>query len=218
MNLPRSTSSPAFQSGLWLRDMPPEVVNALYDAAQVRTLVKGQRLSEIGDVPEHLIGIDHGFVAIHTDDDQLLDLIAHIFGPGDWFGIAAMLSDRPRFVGSSALSDVRIVQISRTAFERIANAHPIVWRAVSVLSAMNAEIATRVARDTLIRSPAERCTATLARLVGRQPLPCELPITQTQFAGICSLSRGAVSKVLSELEKSGAISRGYASITVRKPL
>ena len=207
----------AFDNSVWQQFLPLEALQDMKNATQQRTLHPGQRLSEIGETSNYLFGVERGFVAIHTDDDHQLDVIGHIFGPGEWFGIAAILSDKPRFVGSSALTDVRVLQVPKIAFERLAQKHPILWKAIAVLSAMNAEVAVRVARDTLIKSPTDRCAATLNRLVGRQPLPCELPITQSQLADICSLSRGAVSKALAALEATGFIARGYSSITVNGP-
>lgn len=205
----------AFGAAPWLHNLPPDLIEALKAAAKVRTILAGCRLSEIGDVPDFLVGVESGVMALHTDNEEQLDTIGHIFAPGDWYGVAAILVHTPRFIGSSALTDARVVQVSRREIERIAAQHPILWRAIAVLSAMNTQLATRVARDALIKSPAERCAATLLRLAGRQPLPCELPLTQSQFAEICGLSRGAVAKALSDLELAGKVARGYASITVK---
>lgn len=216
MKNPKQIDRSAFDNSVWQQFLPSEALQDMKTATQSRSFHPGQRLSEIGDISSHLIGVERGFVAIHTDDDHQLDVIGHIFGPGEWFGIAAILSDKPRFVGSSSLTEVRVVQLPKKAFERIAQEHPILWKAIAVLSAMNAEIAVRVARDTLLKSPTDRCAATLNRLVGRQPLPCELPITQSQLADICSLSRGSVSKALTALEATGAIARGYSSLTVNE--
>jgi CRP-like cAMP-binding protein len=192
------------------------VVEALKGSAQTRSLKAGQRLNQLGDTPDSLIGVDHGALALHTDDEDRQDMIGHVFWSGDWFGVASILTDTPRLLGSSALTEVRVVQVPRRSIERIAKDRPILWRGIAVLSALNAQLATQVARDALLRSPAERCAATLDRLIGRQPLPCDLPITQYQFAEICGLSRGAVAKALSDLERDGALSRGYSSITLKR--
>jgi CRP-like cAMP-binding protein len=208
----------AFGASRWLGSLPPELVATLKGTARTSSVRAGQRLSELGDTADSLIGVDDGVLAVHTDDEDQHDIIGHLFWPGDWFGVAAILIDTPRFVGTSALTDARIVQLPRRAVERIAEGQPILWRGLAMLSAVNVQLAARIARDALLRSPAERCAATLDRLVGTQPLPCDLPITQTQFADICGLSRGAVAKTLSDLERGGVVSRGYASITVHRRL
>ncbi|ABG33220.1 Crp/Fnr family transcriptional regulator [Roseobacter denitrificans] len=192
------------------------MVKTLENAAHTLDLKAGQRFSEIGDTAHCLIGVNRGVLALHTDDQERHDVIGHVVWPGDWFGVASVLIDTPRFIGSSAHVDARVVLINRRSIERIAQEHPTLWRGVAVLAAQNAMLATRIARDNLLRSPTERCVATLDRLVGRQCLPCDLPITQGQFAEICGLSRGAAAKVLAGLERKGQISRGYASITVEK--
>jgi CRP/FNR family transcriptional regulator, cyclic AMP receptor protein len=205
-----------FGDAFWLRSLPGSAVRALESSARSEQLKAGQRLSEIGDSADCLIGVDSGALALHTDDEEQHDVIGHIFWPGDWFGVASVLTDTPRFLGSSALVEARVVLVPRRAIESLAQDHPILWRSVAVLAAQNAMTATRIARDNLLRSPAERCNATLDRLVGRQPLPCSLPITQGQFAEICGLSRGAVAKVLAELERAGQLSRRYAAIKVEE--
>lgn len=208
----------AFGAGGWLGSLPPELVVTLKGAVRTRSVRAGQRLSELGDAADCLIGVDDGVLAVHTDDEDQQDIVGHLFWPGDWFGVAAILIDTPRFVGTSALTDARIVQLPRRAVERIAEDQPILWRGLAMLSAVNVQLAARIARDALLRSRVERCAATLDRLVGTQPLPCDLPITQTQLSEICGLSRGTVAKTLSDLERVGAISRGYASITVHRRL
>ena len=216
MTRQEDVQSGAFGDGLWLRTLPAGVVKALESSSQTLELKAGQRFSEIGDTANCLIGVNRGMLALHTDDQDRHDVIGHVFWPGDWFGVASVLIDTPRFLGSSALVDARVVLVNRRSIERIAQEQPILWRSVAVLAAQNAMLATRIARDNLLRSPTERCVATLDRLVGRQSLPCDLPITQGQFAEICGLSRGAAAKVLAGLERKEKISRGYAAIKVDK--
>ncbi|GIT89079.1 Crp/Fnr family transcriptional regulator [Roseobacter sp. OBYS 0001] len=216
MALQQDIQAGAFGDGLWLRTLPATVVKTLESSAQTLELKAGQRFSEIGDTAHCLIGVNRGVLALHTDDQERHDVIGHVFWPGDWFGVASVLIDTPRFLGSSALVDARVVLVTRRSIERIAQEQPILWRSVAVLAAQNAMLATRIARDNLLRSPTERCVATLDRLVGRQSLPCDLPVTQGQFAEICGLSRGAAAKVLARLESTGQISRGYAAIKVEE--
>lgn len=212
----QDTQAGAFGDSLWLRNLPTTVMKALESSAQTLELKARQRVSEIGDAADCLIGVSQGALALHTDDEEEQDVVGHIFWPGDWFGVASVLIDTPRFLGSSALMDARVVLMSRRSVERIARDQPILWRSVAVLAAQNAMLATRIARDHRLKSPREKCVATLDRLIGRHPLPCRLPITQTQFAEICGLSRGAVAKVLAELERAGRISRRFSTIQVEE--
>lgn len=171
-------------------------------------------MTEIGEPAASLIGVKTGAIALHTDDVEGQDIVGHIMWPGDWYGVATILTDMPRVLGSSALTDASVYVLTQSAVEMLTEEHPVFWRAVAVLASFNAMLATRIARDNLLRSPTEKCTATLDRLIGRQTLPCDLPITQSQFAHICGLSRGAVAKALSELEHAGKISRRYSAIRV----
>lgn len=212
------TKSGAFEAGPWLRRLPPDLIATLKAAADVRKVPRGVRLREIGDTAEHLIGVESGVIALHTDDEEQQDVIGHVFWPGDWLGVAALLLDVPIALGGSALIDSSVVFLHRSQIEKIAARQPQVWRGIAVLSAMNAHLATRIARGTRIKSPTLRCASTLERLVGRQDLPCELPVTQFQVADICGLSRGAVATALASLERDGKIARGYGSISVLKRL
>ncbi|MFK7867761.1 MAG: Crp/Fnr family transcriptional regulator [Roseobacter sp.] len=207
-------SSPRLADVPWMQGMPKEVRTAFDRALRVRALQAGQLLTELGEPAQSLIGVKAGAIALHTDDVESQDIVGHIMWPGDWYGVATILTDVPRVLGSSALTDASVYVLTRSAVERLAEEHPIFWRAAAVLASLNAMLATRIARDNLLRSPTEKCTATLDRLIGRQSLPCDLPITQSQFAHICGLSRGAVAKVLSELERAGKTSRRYSAIRV----
>ena len=74
----------AFSAAPWLHNLPPDLIEALKAAAKVRTILAGCRLSEIGDVPDFLVGVESGVMALHTDNEEQLDIIGHIFAPGDW--------------------------------------------------------------------------------------------------------------------------------------
>ncbi|MDW3222525.1 MAG: Crp/Fnr family transcriptional regulator [Paracoccaceae bacterium] len=203
-------------SAPWLDGMPTEAIAQLRSTSLPFALSSGRRLTAIGDTADCLIALRDGFVGIHTDDEEHHDVIAHIFGPGDWFGVAAILFDGARIIGSSALSDVQGLKIPKSAIERVAEVHPTLWRGIAILAVAGTQIAISSGREKMIKSPTDRCAATFVRLVGRQPLPCRLPITQNQLAEICGLSRGAVAKALSVLEDKGVIKRGYSSISVLK--
>jgi len=215
MKSKENLDAPVFAAS-WLKGMPADAIAQLNSNSLPFALSSGRRLTDIGDTADCLIGLRNGFVSIHTDDAEQHDVIAHIFGPGDWFGVAAILFDGARIIGSSALSDVQGLKIPKSAIERVAEEHPTLWRGVAILAVAGTQIAISSGREKMIKSPIDRCGATLVRLVGHQPLPCNLPITQNQLAEICGLSRGAVARALSVLEDNGVIKRGYSSITVLK--
>ncbi|MEM1235463.1 MAG: Crp/Fnr family transcriptional regulator [Pseudomonadota bacterium] len=212
----KTNCSPSMFSAPWLDGISTEAIDQLKSTALPLSLSSGRRFTDIGDTADCLIGLRDGFVGIHTEDEQSQDVLAHILGPGNWFGVAAILSDGTRLIGSSALNDVQGLKIPKSAIESIAEKYPILWRGIAVLAVAGTQIAISSGREKMIKSPIDRCAATFVRLVGHQPLPCRLPITQNQLAEICGLSRGAVAKALSVLEDKGVIKRGYSSITVIK--
>lgn len=198
----------------WVAVLPAEVVSDLAAQLQHTSLVSGKRLYEAGDVSDGIYGVRHGMAAIHSDDADRADILAHLLGPGAWFGEAGALSGRPRIVSLVARTDLALWHLSQARLFALADRHPVVWRGLGVLCAANSGIAVQVARDLMLTHPADRVCATLSRLVGAQPLPCALPLTQGELAVLCGLSRGPVARILAQQEAAGTVARGYGCIQV----
>ena len=187
----------------------------LLGASRPQVYGQGDLIYDIGDAPGGIFGIQSGIVGVRTDDHDLSVVYGHLMGRGAWFGENAVLTGAGRQVSMVALSpEVRVAAVSLKQLEDIAQAQPQFWRALAGLSAINAGVAIQIARDLMIRDAYARCRAVLSRLALSLGTDCPLPVSQEELAEMCGMSRGALSKVLGTLERSGALIRGYRSIVL----
>lgn len=201
----------------WFQALPEPAAQELRSLARERQVKAGVRFYETGEALHGFFGILSGFASVHVDDAEMTDTFGHLHGPGIWVGEFSILLGQS-LVGITAHTDLRLVQLAKSDFEKVAAKYPEIWKALAMQTGITGRLCIQIARDLLLRDPFERCNATLRRLTLNQPLPCELPITQHDLAEICGLSRGVVSRCLSKMEREGLVQRGYGHITLlREP-
>lgn len=197
----------------WLRAIPKHLQELILQHAKSIRLGKDTLVYEFEDPPGGIYGVVSGAIAIRTDDADQAVIYGHLLGPGNWFGEVSAILGAPRAVGASVVSDgAELVSVSLTAMEEIAVRSPDLWRALAGLTAMSTQTAVQSARDLMIRHPRKRCLAVMRRLSSSLGDHKDLPISQDELAAMSALSRGSVSRILSDLEAKGRVKRGYRSI------
>ena len=213
----RSGHKHLIEASPWLRSIDRDVAGLLCDRAKSLSFARGRLLFNMEDDPVGIYGIVTGTIGLRTEDSETATLTGHLLGQGEWFGAAAMLLNAQRLIGAVALTDCQLLFVSEKQIDELSQDTQEIWRALAILVARQAHTATRIAHDLMIRDPLTRCCATLERLSGGSGFPTELPITQTELADMCNLSRGAVSAILRKLQEQGFIRIGYGKISVLKP-
>ena len=148
---------------------------------------------------------------------------AHSFRPGMWFGEGEAFESRPHFTTIAATRPSRCLHLPLPALEKIARAHPLVWRSLGVLAGAHVADALGALSDSTLRNPMARIAAILLRLAGvrvherlADPAP-DLDVTQEDLAVIANMSRGTVQTQLASLESAGIIQRSYGQIRIVDP-
>lgn len=85
----------------------------------------GRELAREGEPGEEFFAIVTGRVGIDRGGEHVRDL-----GPGDYFGEMALLSKRPRSASATALTDSRLVVLTRAQFLSLLAIHPAIQEAV----------------------------------------------------------------------------------------
>lgn len=202
------------ENSLWLRSVAPAFTAAILAAARYQTVAKGKLIYEVLDPAGGIYAVLDGLVAVRLDLGHTEVLTAHAFGPGDWFGEAAFITGTVRQVTVSALSDCSLAHVPLAALQQICDEHPLGWKWIGIQSAINTGVAARVTRNLLITDPRQRVCSVLRDLAGPAGTRLSLPLTQSDLADMCALSRSAISKILSELEKNGLCQRQYGCIEI----
>ncbi|NDR56168.1 Crp/Fnr family transcriptional regulator [Aliiruegeria sabulilitoris] len=199
---------------VWLRSIDAEFARSVLDAAQRQTVRKGKLIYEMMDPAGGIYGVLDGMVGVRLDLGHAVVLTGHAFGPGDWFGEAAAITGMPRQVTVAALSDCDLVHLPLTQLQQICDTTPSGWRCLGIQSAISTGVAARVARNLLITDPRQRVRMVLQDLSGPGRTRRFLPITQTDLAEMCALSRSVISKILGTLEESGQVQRRYGRMNL----
>lgn len=186
-------------------------------ACQIRRLSAGQWLYGAQDDVGGPFAVLDGALAMEIPSSSGVTELAWVIQPGHWAGAASALGDRPRLVSIRALVDSEVATLSAPAARRIAAGYPETWRWFGQMATRNGDRAVMLAVALMIPDKVVRVTTVLRQLaesgfVDAPPVP--IPLTQSELARICGLSRGPFSLLLEQLERKGIICRGYRRVDV----
>ncbi len=104
----------------------------------------GEIIFKEGDKAEFVYSIVHGNVEVTRKDvEEGEDLVAR-FGPGEYFGEMAMVSDRPRSATAKAIDSVKIMTIARGDFMNLRKYMPALKDNIDkVIQSRTAELETK---------------------------------------------------------------------------
>lgn len=198
----------------WLKTIGQDLAGPLMAGARRLSVRKGASLYGLQDDDRSLFGVCEGAIGVQVDDRSSGVLLAHVFGPGSWFGEAAVITGMPRQIGTVALTESSVFKITRDYLMFMEDNVGEVWRALGVLSAFNSAVAIQVARDLMLSDSKVRCWSTLSRLADAFEPTRTIPMTHTQLAEICRMSRSGFARVLDEFEAEGRVSREYGRLVI----
>lgn len=198
----------------WLQLIGPDVRQLVLEHVKTVSVKRGSQIYEFLDFDQDMVGVYSGAVGIQMEDRDTGIMLAHVFGPGAWFGEAAVLTGLPRQIGVVALSDCELVLLNAHTVEKLTIKTPTIWRAIGMLSAINTKTALATAGDLMVKDPEQRCLAVLNRLAQSTAQMDEIPVTQTQLSDMCQLSRSALSVFLKKFEQRGLLRVGYGKLEI----
>lgn len=205
----------------WLGEFPPELAKKLVGIGRWTKLGRGDVVYNQGDAETDLYGIANGIARMQIAMNEHEQRVAHVIGPGFWFGEYAFVSGSQRAVEIEAATDLLLLRITRHAFQRLADEHPEIWRWIALLCSQHTIMAIGGADDLMLPTSEKRLIAVLLRLSGHRlnhpsSPPIEVvPITQAELATASNLSRATAGRILRELESRDEISIEYGSIIIR---
>jgi CRP/FNR family transcriptional regulator, cyclic AMP receptor protein len=207
-----------------LREMPEPVRAAFAEAATVRRYRSGQHLWRVGDSGDNLQVVGEGMVHIGTLGPDGEEIVLHVVARGDCMGepsIYAPNRDRQthaRAVGRTAIVFIPGGQV-RAALEANPEAMRLFARRVSEICRAHAR---RVALAAF-HGARGRLAQLILDLAASHGAPAahgrriELILSQRTLAGLVSLRRESVNRVIGELERDGALTFERGVITLLKP-
>ena len=213
----------ALQAG-WFGELPEDVSDGICSIGEWVRFDKGDIIFEHGAEEADLYGLASGSICMHIAMGEHEQRLAHICGPGFWFGDFEFVSGASRMMAVEAAEDVLLLRVRRSDFLKLAKVQPDIWRWIALLAVQHITIAVGAADDLMLPSVKKRVAAVLLRLSGRRfAHPASKPmstiyLTQLELAVAANLSRAAAGKILREMAESGAIKIDYGSIRILNPV
>ncbi len=207
----------------WLSDVPVTLADRLTGIGRLIDIPRGQAVFGLGSDTSEFYGVAQGVVRLEVAANGNEQRLGQFFGPGYWFGELRLIAEMPRLMGAVAATDVRLMQITQSGFNRLANEFPDLWRCIALLSAQHMAMAIGAADDLMLSSPQKRIAAVLLRFAGRrhanpaiQPNDT-IPVTQQEIAAAANMSRASAGNILRQMAAQGQITIEYGALLIRDP-
>lgn len=86
---------------------------------EVRDYKKRQIIYTAGQRPHYLYYLNKGAVKLYKQNEDGKEFITHVLTPGEFFGVLALLEDKPYEESAEALEDVEVLLIPRQEFQQL---------------------------------------------------------------------------------------------------
>jgi len=200
----------------WYQRQPVPLRAAIVREGRVVSLDAGQTAYLEGDAHTGLWIVLEGSMRLSMSAGQDRSALFATAQPGALFGRSRVGGADARIVTAVAGEPSRALQLSDRAMERIAADQPLMWRALAdALHNQLDGVIAALGQMLLLRAPA-RIAARLLALAQPDPEggPPLVPLSQTDLAEMCGLSRKTVNGHLDRLDRAGLIERCYATIFI----
>jgi len=205
-----------------LRDLPPDLAQALLRSGQQRHWRRGQTVMRQGAPCDALVVALEGRLAATLGSSDGRDTLLRWLDDGELLGLPAVLGGLPATVSVEAQGPARTLHVPRAEFIALMRSHPEGAVSIAVLlSRRLGELFQFVERNSS-RSLAERLAFALQRLARSQGQPdgaggIRLQATQAELANAAGASRQRVHLALKQLEAQGRVRLGYGRVTLLEP-
>ncbi len=176
-----------------------------------------------GQKQEYIWGIASGQVRVLVGSNEMEPALAHVHGPGTWFGSAELFLNSPGVVEHNVAGRAELVRVPYAGFRRLSKRRPEVLVALGALCALTLLLSMSAANDLLLRTGRMRLAATLLRLCGRRGIHQsnvemdKVPASQAEISALANLSPSTASLLLKDFEARNMIELKYALTLIKNP-
>lgn len=213
---------PVFAANPWFASLPPELAQALLAQARPRSLARGERLFQQGDVVKGtagaFFGLASGRIKMSILDAQGGEAILTVIEPGNWFGEVPVLENLPRALSAQAIDDSELLQLNAISFLALMEQASFA-QAIARLLANRLRLVYEFVGIQALRTMRERIAARLLALArgdltqaGQERT--RLSTSQESLAMMLGISRPSLNKELQPLAAAGVIALRYGGIEI----
>lgn len=207
------------QAGFW-GALSAADQEGLKQLATVRSFLDEAVIINQDDEPRIVLVILRGCVKVVARDTTGYQAVLALRDPGDLIGEMASIDGIPRSAAVLAIGDVRALVLRTTDFRTYMRTHPDACDVLQRCISARLREADRH-RTTAARPVAKRLAAVLLDLAERHGRPdgdgaivIDLPLSQDDLAGLLSVSRRTVSRVMENWRRNEIVLTGRRSIVI----
>ena len=205
----------------FLLGLPDNLVSDLISKASLRRLRAGEALFQIGDDGDGCYHLEKGVLKVVLMSPQGDERILAFLPSGAIVGDLAMIDALPRSASVIAVTECEVHFIGRSTFERLVRQHPEIHRSlVKVLAAR-----LREADDTIaslhfltMKGRVARVLLDLAADFGEESHSGAMLLPaifhQKELAALAGIARENVSRILSDFERRGLVTKSEQSYQI----
>ena len=186
-----------------------------------RTLPAGATLFREGDDPYDVMIIETGDVKVAATALNGQEAMLDVRSAGEVIGELSAIDGGPRSASAVALTDVVLTSIPVDRFLEFLRANPTAMGSLLAVAVRRLRMSSRRQLEISTADALGRVCARLDELADRygrasetDAVHIDLPITQTELAQWCGLSREAVVKALRKLRDLGWVTTTDGAVTV----
>lgn len=154
-----------------------------------------------------------GAVRVYRMSENGEEINVAILGPGEFIGEISLLDDKQRSANVEAISDTRLLVLSRGDFSKILKNYPEMAMKLIQLLAKRVRLADKYLEEVISKDLKGRVFDSLEILSNYFP-DSKITLSHEEIASIVGATRPRVTEVLEELEKEGKISLSYRNISL----
>ena len=221
---PGSDIAAGFPIRGWFADCDPEFRRQMLALARPKSCSARSRIYLAGEAGGDVFAVCAGVLGLQAKFTHPDAVLLHLLRPGDWFGTVPALVEHSRRVSIVARTDVELLRVPGPELRALLRQHPEWVAELGRDLVYYIDVLMQGAVDLLIRDASVRCAAILLRLAGRRwasgpdaNLPADLPVSQSELAMNCNMSRNTLSRVLKDFSRRQLVTLGYRCLSVNDP-
>ncbi len=196
--------------------LPPPVATLLREHAQLRRLVRGEALYEVGSAPAAMYGVLRGSLEVGVTAQDGGRFLAGRVGSGQWFGEVPLLDGGSRVYRAVAATDAEVAVLPAARFDALIASHPDVLLAIARLVCARYRMALGWVEDAALKPlPARLATRLLGLHALQQGQERAIQVSQDALAAQLGSSRQSINRLLKQWEAAGWLVLHYGGIDVR---
>ncbi|HXP97118.1 MAG TPA: Crp/Fnr family transcriptional regulator [Telmatospirillum sp.] len=204
----------------WFRDLPDVLTDPILLASSVRTFAAGDVIHSQGDQSLGLYAVLSGTVKVSSLSAEGKECVFRYLSPGSWFGEIGMLDKSVRTHDAVAIGETTLLVLPPRELTRILDAHPILYKFLSLLLCRVVRTAFTMLNDTTLLSVSARLAKRLASFAEAYGQPTEkgilitIHLPQDELAMLISTTRQTINKRLADWQRLGWIEVRYGKIEI----